>query len=568
MAVLLLAVARPHESGPRTPSDWGRLLVRATSEGGSFRRIALAEPADKFAITPDGLKIYASKATSRTMSIIRTADGTVKRLTLPWYGGSLAMSPDGRILYVGSATNGVALVDTATDQVLPGLIETVGQVFDLAITPDGKKLYMALGAHGVKGLQTNTKQISKVTDRICPENIALDPPGTILYVSYQCGGPGGREGHDSLEAFSTNNDKSLGFVTGYPMVGGDPLVSPDGRLLLLDGRDACMTPHYDHQGCPSAQQTYVIHFMWADRLHIFQTLGLRPWTAVPSTFLDTKQLLFLGNSISVMNTSTYAFLEKWTSLPELYSGAALSPDRRQAYVGVDRKNELLATQAEDPACNPPAEGLALYYSGDGVTTDRINGGNITSEGDTHFAPGRVGQAFFLDGKSSFLNVTSKTGHYRFGRRESSAALYVKFTKASGAQTVLDRTSSDVLFGSRLKKNENQHFEFELAPGTSDHLRLEGVTRVLEDTWYHVVIAINEKALAMYVNARIEAQAHITASRSVSLVGDEMSIYFGATSNRQEMLHGKLDEVLFYSRELSEDAVSRLYKSREHGACKI
>src|ERR1051326_242693 len=129
---------------------------------------------------------------------------------------SLAMSPDGGRLYIGSLTGGIAIVDTKTDKLVPLIIGTPGPVHDLVVSPDGKKLFLAMNRHGIWRALTRNGELRQLTDQICPVNLGLDSRDQTLYVSYQCGGPGGRSGHDATEIFSTESETSLGTVTGPP----------------------------------------------------------------------------------------------------------------------------------------------------------------------------------------------------------------------------------------------------------------------------------------------------------------------------------------------------------------
>ena len=140
-------------------------------------------------------------------------------------------------------------IDAESGQLLPGLIATGGPVISMAITPDGEKLFLAMGTSGLKRLSTGSGKLAVVSDRVCPENLEMDQQGKRLYVAYQCTGPKAQDGHDSVEILDAESEVSLGIVTGPPMVSGLPFASPDGKLVLLDGLDACSAPQYDHAGC-------------------------------------------------------------------------------------------------------------------------------------------------------------------------------------------------------------------------------------------------------------------------------------------------------------------------------
>src|SRR5712692_1468214 len=99
VGAIVWAMRSPREVLVPVAGDWGRLLVRATSEGRSPTRIRLNQPADVIAVTPDGLKIYACRVQSRLLSVLHTRDASLTTLTLPRDPTPMVMSPDGGRLY-------------------------------------------------------------------------------------------------------------------------------------------------------------------------------------------------------------------------------------------------------------------------------------------------------------------------------------------------------------------------------------------------------------------------------------------------------------------------------------
>jgi hypothetical protein len=65
---------------------------------------------------------------------------------------------------------------------------------------------------------------------------------------------------------------------------------------------------------------------------------------------------------------------------------------------------------------------------------------MTPHGSVEFGPGRVGQAFVLNGRVGYLAEPWK-GRYQFGRRDSSVALYAKFASVDGEMALFDGTRS-------------------------------------------------------------------------------------------------------------------------------
>jgi len=67
---------------------------------------------------------------------------------------------------------------------------------------------------------------------------------------------------------------------------------------------------------------------------------------------------------------------------------------------------------------------------------------------------------------------------------------------------------------------------------------------------------------------LEDRKSVGAERAAGANTATPTLYLGATKDGQQLLHGKLDEVLFYNRALTSDEVRRLYELRESGKCRI
>jgi hypothetical protein len=185
-------------------------------------------------------------------------------------------------------------------------------------------------------------------------------------------------------------------------------------------------------------------------------------------------------------------------------------------------------------------------------------------GDVRFVPGRVGQAFLLDG-SGYLTA-SWTGYYRFGYRDSTVALYVKFTSIEREMTILDRASPDTQVRDRLAKTEDNHFIFEIGTTRGGPIQLRSTALAVNNRWYHLAVTKSDEAVALYVDGELQDLKPLGSEHAVATSATGFPLYLGATSDRKALLHGKLDEVLFYDRALTGDEVRRLYQLRESGVC--
>ena len=484
-SVLFAVKLLPSLQEPAAVLPTGRLLPRSTSEGRRPKQVVLIHLPTYLAVSPRGDKVFAAEEHGRTLSILSTTNNFVSTITLPQDAGPLAVSRNGK-LYIGSTVEGIMVLDIDSGRLLPGTIPTGGRVVGMAITPDGEKLFLAMSMSGLKRLSTGSGNLAVVSDRTCPEHLEMDRQGKRLYVAYQCSGPTGQQGHDSVEIFDVENEVSLGIISGPPMVGGEPYVSPDGKLVLLDGLDACSAPQYHYQGCKSAPSR-IFHLLRSLDRQILHTFEF-PVGGSPAGFLDNRRFMLLGNEVSVVDAARYSVLERWNNAGDCEaSDIVFTPDGRRAYVGCRRSNTVVVLEPESAECSPPRLGLAMLYDGDGTMEDGVGVTELTPHGNPRFSPGRVGQAFFLDG-SSYLS-TSRTASYEYGCHDATLALYVKYSALEGEMVLADWTADNpARRGIRLLKSTGNHFVFQSWPNGSP---LESQTLVKPWTFGIITLAVTE-----------------------------------------------------------------------------
>ena len=288
-------------SNPASPvvPKIGRIFAESTAEGKAPARIDLGYQAAWLLVKPGGRILYAIEQFGRNVAELGVDDLRIKRtFHLPHPARGAALSGDGKHLYIGSPDALVMIVDTSRGSV-ERTIPTGRPVFDLTVTPDEKKIFLAMASGGLKRIMTASGEAATLSEFACPLYVKLDGEGKRLIVSYQCGGPGGRAGHDAVEIYDTASEKTVGVIRDLPMVGGRPSVSPDGKLLLLDGNDACINETYDHAGCPQAPGR-VFHLVRISDLRVLKSFS-RPNTAEASFLPDGSRLIFGGDPLVVMD---------------------------------------------------------------------------------------------------------------------------------------------------------------------------------------------------------------------------------------------------------------------------
>jgi hypothetical protein len=293
----------------RSPAG-GRFLWKATAEGGSFTRVPLPEEPSEVAVSPDGQTVYVIPNSRPVLMIIDSRSLQVHTVPLIETVRSITVSPDGSSVYLGSASAGVVDFDPASRRI-KRIIPTEGPVSDIAVTPDGRKLFLAMKHNGVRRFNIESATWRQLTFQGCPHFVDVDESGKLLVVSYQCGGPGGRDGHDGVEIFDVATESRAALFSGPPLVGGRHRFLPGGELLWLDGLDACVTQIYDHKGCSSVPSRISYLFRHSDR-SIVSTLALREDAGGRPNLLHDGTRVFLAEGVLLqIDIRNYDFVESY-----------------------------------------------------------------------------------------------------------------------------------------------------------------------------------------------------------------------------------------------------------------
>jgi hypothetical protein len=532
-----------------------RLFARSTSEGQAPLRINTGEIHEQLLITPDGKTLYAFSPTgNRTVTVLGVEDLQIKRtFNLPLPLRTAFMSKSGKRIYISAYTpaEGVMVLDTSNDRIVQ-VIPTSVPVFGIVVTPDEKKLFLALGNNGLKRIDLKTHESRIVSAQACPFHLGIDPARRRLYVSYQGGGPGGRTGHDAVDIYDIDSEQSVGVITDLPLVGGQPIVSPGGDLVLLDGLDACSSTAYDHIGCP-AVPSHIFHLWQASGRRVISAI---PFSVEAAAFLPPgPRILFLDGHLAVWDWARQMILEKMSMPGVSFDGVALSPTGDRAFASIFGAPGLLAFDAEKEACLPPTHGMVNFYSGDGTFDDSQGMASLTSARLPRFAPGRIGQAFGFNGKDSFSRAGGNSGFCTFCEYSWTESLFMKLDSTAGEMTVLERVPAVNGRARRIYKAENNHIVYEGDDGPESRLSIASVAPVETGRWYHLAAVTDKDQVSLYLDGILQGQQRTIGRPFIG--GRLLSVFVGATLGKRNFLSGLIDEIAVYNRALSPDEVKRI-----------
>lgn len=222
-------------------SKGSRVRLEVNDTLGTLERPAYA------AVAPDESTLYVTHPPSHVVTEIDLAAfRPAARIRVDSFPHPIACSPDGGRVDVGCHSS-VTVLDRATRQT--ELVPT-GIANDLVVSRDSRTVYVAANDTGLQIIDASSFRVTLLDPTPAPVALALTPDGSQLFVNYQSGGPGGRDGHDALARFDTRTGRRLGTMGGFANVGGLRALATDGRQVWASGLDACSATRYDHIGCP------------------------------------------------------------------------------------------------------------------------------------------------------------------------------------------------------------------------------------------------------------------------------------------------------------------------------
>ncbi len=199
---------------------------------------------------------------------------------------------------------------------------------------------------------------------------------------------------------------------------------------------------------------------------------------------------------------------------------------------------------------PP--GLVSYWGAEGTPNDGVSGYNGTLENGAAYAPGKIGQAFSLNGTNSFVHV-SGTGTIS-GPRTYSAWVY-PHASATGLP-VLEAG----------------------AVGVGDFLTIRGSTLFVDhwgypsyvsslvvtpESWNHIAMTYDGSTIQFYVNAvaasPISGTLYNYGVSTLNIGGNQIG---GSTAGPS--FNGLIDEVQWYSRALTASEIGSIYGGASMG----
>jgi hypothetical protein len=250
---------------------------------------------------------------------------------------------------------------------------------------------------------------------------------------------------------------------------------------------------------------------------------------------------------------TFAFNSSFTNLDRL----SATPD------GYSIDNlELEVADTPPPVCAPTPSGLVSWWRGENNGNDDTGANQGLVQSGVSFAPGKVGQAFVLNGTpNSYVEIQTTNGlnftgntpmsvefwAYRTGIFSVSANLHFLGKRAPGCGGFQYQVASDPQTGG---------IQFGASGGSAG----TGVVMPL-NAWVHVAGTYDGTTFRIYTNG-------VLGGSFVGSLGPQNSarLRLGNSSGECEPFIGLLDEVAMYNRALSGGEILSIFNAGSAGKC--
>jgi hypothetical protein len=216
------------------------------------------------------------------------------------------------------------------------------------------------------------------------------------------------------------------------------------------------------------------------------------------------------------------------------------------------------------SCIPASPGLVSWWPGEGSANDRVEGNSGILQNGATFAPGKVGQAFSLDGVDDFVNTPLRVNYANGVTFE----MWVKTTDTDQGTLIADGGGATIFQGMYLGVEPNGKARLLSTRGVngSSNFDIENGPVTNDGNWHHVAGTwtgdTTVDGAKLYVDGVLvgtgTAIAPVTATHDVN-IGGHSAINYGK-------LQGLIDEPTVYQRALSETEIQAIYNANSAGKC--
>jgi N-acetylneuraminic acid mutarotase len=232
-------------------------------------------------------------------------------------------------------------------------------------------------------------------------------------------------------------------------------------------------------------------------------------------------------------------------------------------------------------CVLPPSGMVSWWPSDGNANDIIGSNNGTLMNGATFAPGRVSQAFSMNGIDQFVDAGNDPS-LQVSSGDFTVDAWVRFSALThppgvngggapqGDMSIVDKMSAGGVNadGWRLIKQDDNRFWFCFGGGVNHCVdpafTVFSTTPAVTGTWFHVAAVKTSTSFAIYVNGALQD------SRSpvpLFLDTNSANLRIGSNAHDGAYLNGLVDEVEVFNRALTSAEILAIFNAGSAGKCK-
>jgi hypothetical protein len=277
---------------------------------------------------------------------------------------------------------------------------------------------------------------------------------------------------------------------------------------------------------------------------------------------------------------TYQWLQDGTLLPGATNATLILTNVLREQAGgysVVVANPVGVTTSSPPAvltiasglvdCAGAPSGMIAWWRGEENSSDYAATNDALFEGLAGYVPGEVGQAFGLDGVSSYLEAAD-SDLWNFSTNDFSIDLWANFSRLIPSLMAGDGSivfiAHDEESGAHNKwlfgLGGEQLYFYVNGAGIGPHFLVQASFTPITNQWYHLAVAKETAVYRLYVNGALAStstnRASIPDAHAPITIGQAQGFYMA----------GALDEISLYRRALQGSEIQQIYRQGGQGKC--
>jgi len=302
-------------------------------------------------------------------------------------------------------------------------------------------------------------------------------------------------------------------------------------------------------------------------------LPLNTWTHVAGTYNGTTMTVYVNGAFDSSRAVSISIPANNLPLRIGADSNGASPfsgliDEVEVFNRALSASEIAAISNAGSAgkcrsCLTPPSNMVSWWDGEGNADDIIGTNSGTLQNGTSFSPGKVGQAFSLDGTNDYVTVPSSPD-LNFGSNPFTISTWIKTSQTgSWKRIVAKRDPTGGGYWYSLVINDSRA-RLELCAGCN----LDSGSIVNDGEWHLIVVTRDRTAnmFNMYIDGILENTRTDNGFAFDNGIGSPLEIGKWASESYGGTYAGLIDEVQIFNRALTADEIAAIYNAGSAGQC--